>query len=79
MQTIVYDCNTLQQMNLNMTGIYILNTSFTCNFLFTPIGNITTPFTGSIDGQNNTIFNFTMNFGLQYGGLIGYFFFKSIS
>jgi hypothetical protein len=37
-----------------------------------PIGNGTTQFTGSFDGDNHTISNLTVNYNANYNGLFGY-------
>jgi hypothetical protein len=73
----VYDCQELQNMNQNLTANYALERDIDCSSTkegdsiwgpkgFEPIG-ASTPFTGSLDGQDYSI----LNFYSTRGGLIG--------
>ncbi len=60
----------ITHINSNYKIIQDLDLSSISNF--TPIGDLSTPFTGTIDGQGYTLFNLTMNHpGIQRIGLIG--------
>lgn len=83
---LVNDANQLQAMNTNLAGSYALGTTFNASatstwnpdglggyFGFTPIGSISTPFTGQFDGQSRTINGLYINRSVEsYVGLFGY-------
>jgi filamentous hemagglutinin family protein len=70
----------LQGINGNLSGYYALGTNIDATATsgwnsgagFTPIGNLSTPFTGSFDGLGHTVSNLTINLpSALYVGLFG--------
>ncbi len=62
----------LQAMKNDLSAHYRLENNITLTKNFEPIGNNSTPFTGSLDGNNKTITNLNINSDNQYVGLFGY-------
>lgn len=61
-QTSVSNCSDLQNISNNPAGSYVLAADINCaNVAFTPINS----FTGTLDGQGNTISNLTINLPSQ--------------
>jgi hypothetical protein len=83
--TTITNAHQLQLMALNLAGSYTLGANVDATATngaaasgmwttagFVPVGNITTPFTGSLDGQNNSISNLSINTpATGYVGLFG--------
>jgi len=77
---LITDCIELQNMSLDLTGNYALGNDINCSDTvnwnsgsgFDPIGQASPYFTGSFDGQNNTITDLYINrTGESYVGLFG--------
>jgi hypothetical protein len=76
----VTDCDNLQLMTTNLTAHYKLMNDVNCSNTtewnsgagFVPVGNISSQFTGSLDGNNHTISDLYINRTTQYVGLFGY-------
>jgi parallel beta-helix repeat protein len=59
---LIVDCEGLQFMQNNLSAYYELGNDIDCSgHNFVPIGNLTAPFTGSLNGANNTISNLLIN------------------
>ncbi len=69
-------CVPLTQINNNLAGSYILDEDLTLptGGTFQPIGNEDTPFTGTFDGNNHTIYNLDIaqTLAAQNTGLFGH-------
>ncbi len=64
-------CSQLQEMENNLSAYYIQENNIDCQGVtYTPVGSVSNPFSGTIDGQNYTIANLTIS-GSSYEGLIG--------
>lgn len=66
-------CTDLQNIKDNLQGQYQLTADIDCNGTnFTPIGNITTPFSGLLDGAGHKIAHLSIQkSGVDYVGLFG--------
>jgi len=60
---IINNCQELQDMNLHLDGNYILGNTIDCLLItnFIPVGNESTPFIGSLNGNNYFINNLIIN------------------
>src|SRR3989338_2927576 len=71
--TTISSCTDLQNIANDLTVSYILGDDIDCTGVtFTPIGNSSTPFLGTFDGQNHQITNLVINSTSQNTGLFGY-------
>jgi len=71
----VKDCASLQSINNNLAGDYVLEADVDCHGAeFTPIGSPSTPFTGKFDGSFKRVLGISVTFELRknYVGLFGY-------
>ncbi len=65
-------CSELLDIASNLSASYVLANSITCLLTpFTPIGDSSTPFTGTFDGQGNTISDVTVSLPSNYVGIFG--------
>lgn len=73
-------CSDLQNMSANLSGQYILTTDIDCTGVdFSPIGNFSNGFSGSLDGANHKISNLSIaKSNTDYVGLFGYTYNASI-
>jgi len=61
-----------QEMNLDLAGEYVVDNNIDMSgFSWTPVGNVSTPFTGSLDGGNKTISNLEITGNTSYKGVFG--------
>ncbi len=68
----IYTCTQLQEITNNLTANYELLDDIDCTGVsYTPIGNNSTPFTGSLDGNLQTISHVSINNPI--GNLLGVF------
>ncbi len=66
-------CSQLEEMANNLSAYYQQDNDIDCSGItITPIGSSTNPFTGTFDGKNFAISNFTINMSANYSGLFGY-------
>ena len=73
-QITITNATELQNMNLDLAGDYVLGNDIDASSIpnFDPVGDFTTPFTGTFDGQGHTITGLTINRpGEDYVGLFG--------
>lgn len=57
----ITNCTELHNISLNLTENFILTSNINCTFFsFSPIGNSTSKFKGTLDGQNNEIFGLSI-------------------
>ncbi|MFA6269288.1 MAG: GLUG motif-containing protein, partial [archaeon] len=60
----ITDCNTLQNMQNNLDGNYVLANDIDCSlFNWIPVGDSNAPFAGILDGNNHTIQNLVAMYG----------------
>ncbi len=79
-QTMITNCQKLQDMNLDLAESYVLANDIDCSDTvnwnggqgFEPVGSGITPFAGSLDGKNQIVLNLTINRpATDYVGLFG--------
>ncbi len=64
----IYTCSQLQEISSNLSAHYELMDDINCTgFSYTPIGTIGTPFTGSLDGNMQTISHISITSGSNIG------------
>ena len=74
------NCNQLQEINDDLTAHYVLIRDIDCDGVnFTPIGNESTTFSGSLDGRGYTVKNLTISLESSDVGLFGNTFEATIS
>ena len=77
---LVNGLDNLQAISTNLAGMYALGrdidaydtSGWNDGAGFAPIGDSSNPFTGTLDGQNHTIYGLTINRSSNYNGLFGY-------
>jgi len=71
--TSVNSCTDLQNMQNNLAEDYILGSNIDCSSFgsFTPVGTLATPFTGTLDGNQNSITGLLVTGSGENRGLFG--------
>lgn len=78
---LINNCTELQSMNDNLTASYELTRNIDCSGIsFSPIGNLTNAFTGTLDGKGYSVDNLNISdSGSDYVGLFGNLYSATIS
>ena len=73
LQTTINNCGDLQNIKNNLNATYELANDFNCSSLpnFEPIGNISFPFTGMLDGKGYSVSNLTVEYIFNDAGIMG--------
>lgn len=69
---VITSCALLQEMEDELDADYALGNDFACSSSFTPVGDDSTQFTGTLDGAGFTIDNLEITSSTDYVGLFGY-------